>query len=232
MSAVDWTYVSSQLSPPQLYAHLALLLYVLGFLAKDSLVLRGLVLVGTFFYVVYYGTVVDEPLWEAIVGSCAIMAANIYSAIRIIRERSTVGMSQDQLELFAVFNTMNPGNFRRIMSDARVLKVTEDSQILEKGAPVEHLYFIRAGEAVLSRNGKSSTIGPGHFIGELAFLSGAPATASVSVTKGSEVIAWDRTKLHRRMERSPEISNAVLALFNRDLVGKLSVSWPEAPSPP
>lgn len=221
------TDLASYFTPPKLYAQLALLFYVFGFLTRDELVLRGLVLAGTFFYVVYYYTVSDAPLWEAIIGSGLIATANIYSGILIMRERSTWGMSPEMAALYGRFATLSPGHFRRIMKNSVWKAYEVDTPLLAEGQPVTQLYYLRSGHARLERKGKVSTVEQGHFLGELGFLRGSAASASVIICEGAELIIWERDQLKRIMTKSPEISNAIVALFNQDLAGKLSISWPE-----
>lgn len=217
----------AQLTPPRVYVHLALLFYVLGFLTRDELILRAQVLAGTLFYILYYYFISDVPLWEAILGSLAIAAANIYSSIVIIRERSTFGMNAADRALFEKFHTLRPGHFRRIMKQATRWKVSEDTVLLTVDTPVHKLFYIHAGTVEISRAGKTATVESGHFLGELAFLKNTPASATVTAKPGAEVIMWDQATLKTIMAKSPTISNAILALFNADLATKLLASWPE-----
>ncbi|MEM7599506.1 MAG: cyclic nucleotide-binding domain-containing protein [Pseudomonadota bacterium] len=219
--------VVAQLTPPRVYVHLALLFYVIGFLTRDELILRAQVLAGTLFYILYYYFIADVPLWEAILGSVAIAAANIYSSIIIIRERSTIGMSATEKALYEKFHTLRPGHFRRIMKKAEWLHVDADTVLLEKDRAVDKLYYVRTGDVELSRGGKTAMLESGHFLGELAFLKGTTASATVTAKDGAEVIIWDQTTLKKIMEKSPVISNAIVALFNEDLATKLLASWPE-----
>ncbi|MEM7732477.1 MAG: cyclic nucleotide-binding domain-containing protein [Pseudomonadota bacterium] len=217
----------AQMTPPRVYVHLALLFYVVGFLTRDELILRIQVLAGTVFYILYYYFISDIPLWEAIWGSLAIAAANIYSSVIIIRERSTLGMSAEDRALFAKFHTLRPGHFRRIMKKAERIRLAEDTLLLERDVPVDKLFFVHSGEVEIRRGTKSAILKNGHFLGELAFLKGTPASATVTAKPGAEVVMWDQETLKKIMEKSPTISNAILALFNADLATKLLASWPE-----
>ncbi|MEM6588292.1 MAG: cyclic nucleotide-binding domain-containing protein [Pseudomonadota bacterium] len=217
----------AQLTPPRVYVHLALLFYVLGFLTRDELILRVQVLAGTVFYILYYYFISDIPLWEAIWGSLAIAAANIYSSYIIIHERSTFGMSASERALFENFHTLRPGHFRRIMKKAERRQITEDTVLLTRDAPVDKLFFVYSGDVEISRGTKSAILEQGHFLGELAFLKGTAASATVVAKPGAEVIIWDQATLKKIMDKSPTISNAILALFNEDLATKLLASWPE-----
>lgn len=217
----------AQLTPPRVYVHLALLFYVLGFLTRDELILRVQVLAGTIFYILYYYFISDVPLWEAIWGSLAIAAANIYSSYIIIYERSTLGMSASERVLFENFHTLRPGHFRRIMKKAERWQVVEETVLLTREEPVDKLFFVHSGDVEIRRGAKSAVLEQGHFLGELAFLKGTPASATVTAKPGAEVIMWDQATLKTIMDKSPTISNAILALFNEDLATKLLASWPE-----
>ena len=219
--------VATQLTPPTVYVHLALLFYVIGFLTRDELWLRVQVLTGTFFYILYYYFISDAPLWEAILASLAIAAANLYSSFIIIRERSTLGMSSEDIALYQKFHTLKPGHFRKVMKTAQRAHLSADTVLLDMNQNVDKLFYIPSGEVQISRGGKTAAVKDGHFFGELSFLKGTPASATVTAKAGADVIMWDQETLRAIMEKSPVISNAIIALFNEDLAAKLAVNWPD-----
>ena len=100
---------------PSLFANGALLFYVIGLLMREGLLLRTFLLAGTGCYLLYYFTIADTPLWDAIYASTCIAIANVYSILRSVMDRSTIGMSHDYKELYGHFPTLTPGQFRRIM---------------------------------------------------------------------------------------------------------------------
>lgn len=223
------------LKPPEIFVHLALVSYVLGFLVRGELMLRALILAGSGFYIIYYYTVADVPLWEAIFGTVAIIAANIYSSIRIIKERSTVGMNQEHLQTYQAFNTLRPGEFRRLMKHSTKRIYDQDTVLFERGAELDKLYFIQDGIVCIERDGRQSEIGAGDFIGELAFVRGTPTSASVMAKKYAVLLEFNSVDVQQLMNKSSSMSNAIIALFNRDMATKLAVSWPDkseaAPDP-
>ena len=210
-----------------MFVHLALLFYVLGFLVRDELLLRGLILIGTGFYILYYFFAANAPLWDAIFASGVIGSVNILMIGIIIRERSTIGMSAEDLALFQKFPTLSPGQFRRIMSCADWRNAEDRIEICQEGRAPEHLYFVASGDVTLNRNGRQVPGAAGSFIGEISFLLDRGASATVTLGPGAHYVAWPRAELRRMMRRSPALSNALTALFNRDLAGKLSVSLPD-----
>lgn len=218
----------SYLFSADIFVQMALLFYVLGLLARNELLLRGLLLIGTCCYILYYYFVTDEPLWSAIWTSSAIGTTNLVMMLIIVREKSTIGMAPEMLELYRSFPTLNPGQFRKIMKNADWITAESDTQLCTQNAVPDYLYLVTAGEIVLRRDGRDVCIGAGNFIGEISFLINCPATADVIAPKGVGYVRWDRDHLVAQMKKSMRLSNAISALFNKDIAQKLSVSWPTA----
>lgn len=218
----------SYLFSAAILVHLALVFYVLGLLVRNELLLRSLLLIGTGFYIAYYYYIADTPLWEAIYTSSAIAIANIFMMVVIIREKSTLGMSPEMLKLYESFPTLHPGQFRQVMRKADWVTAKDDTVICQEGKRPDHLYLVSSGQMLLSRRDREVPIDAGNFIGEISFLIGGPASATVIAPKGSEYVRWERENLTRIMDKSPRLSNALAAMFNKDIARKLSVSWPEA----
>ena len=209
------------------FVQLALLFYVLGFLTRNELYLRLLLLAGTCFYILYYYFVTDTPLWDAIWTSAVIGVTNLALILVILRERTTVGMSKDMLKLYQSFPTLYPGQFRKIMKRADWITAAEDTEICTQGETLANLYLVSQGNVSIRRGDKIVSIGAGNFLGEISFLTGGAASATVTAAKGTQYVRWERLQLTQLMERSPRLSNALRALFNQDIARKLAVSWPE-----
>jgi hypothetical protein len=219
---MDFSYLSSAGA----FVQMALIFYVLGLLARNELLLRGLLLTGTCCYILYYYFVSDEPLWDAIWTSSVIGLTNLIMMLVILREKSTIGMAPEMLNLYRSFPTLNPGQFRKIMKHADWITAEIDTRLCTQNMRPDYLCLVSSGDMILSRDGRDVSIGPGNFIGEISFLIDGPATAGVIAPKGVEYVRWNRDQLAAQMNKSIRLSNAISALFNRDIAQKLSVSWP------
>lgn len=208
------------------FVHLATLCYVLGLLTRNELVLRMFLLIGTGFYILYYYYISEAPLWEAIATSVLIGSANIPVIYRIFRERSTFGMTEEMLRLYASFPNFNPGQFRRLIAEGNIVHDSDARVILEQGRAPEKLYLTISDGFMVSRGAQHADIGPGNFLGEISFLLGGPATADVSARKGSSFVVWETTRLRKLMDNNQAIANALSVLLNKDVAGKLAVSFP------
>ncbi len=210
------------------FVHLAVLCYMLGLLTRKELVLRGFILLGSLFYILYYFYIAESPLWEAIGASILIAAANLPVIFRIFRERSTFGMSADMLSLYRSFPNFNPGQFRQIMSKAEIVNQSEDTLLLHQGVQPAQLFLTISDGFMLERDTQNAELGPGNFLGEISFLLGGAATATVVAKPGSSYVAWDLGELHYMMANSPSMANAVSVLLNKDIARKLAISFPTA----
>lgn len=213
-------------SSPVSFVHIATLCYILGLLTRKELVLRMFLLTGTAFYILYYYYIADSPLWEAIGTSVLIGSANFPVIYRIFRERSTFGMSDEMLTLYRSFPNFNPGQFRKMMAQADIVRDCPETQILQDGVIPGRMFLTITDGFRIEREAQSAEIGPGNFLGEISFLLDGPATANVVAKPGSSYVVWETFKLRRLMESSHPMANAITVLLNKDLARKLSVSFP------
>ena len=60
------------------------------------------------------------------------------------------------------------------------------------------------------------------FIGEMSFVSGKPASATVTATGRVRLLEWPRARLSALLDRSPEIRIAFQSILGVDMAAKLS----------
>lgn len=212
------------------FVHLAALSHILAMLTRKELLLRALLLLGTSFYILYYYFITSAPLWEAMATSALIGSANLIVIYRIIRERSTLGMSGEMLSLYRSFPNFNPGQFRRMMALAEIVTLTDRSVLLRQGVAPAYLYLTTSDGFALQRDHNTAPLGPGNFLGEISFLLDGTATATVTAEPQSTFVAWDLGKLKHMMESSPQMANAITVLLSKDIARKLAISFPTTPS--
>lgn len=129
---------------------------MLGLLARNELVLRGLLLTGTGFYILYYYFISDTPLWDAILTSLIIGIANLIMIAVIIRGKSTLGMSLEMTKSYQSFPTLHPGQFRTLMKCADWITVEETVKICTQGVRPDYLCLVSNGCVVLRRDDKDA----------------------------------------------------------------------------
>lgn len=204
----------------------AFIFYSLGFLARDELWLRCLLLTGTGFYLLYYYNIEETPLWDAIITSGILGAINLGMIILLVFERTTFAMDEQTAKTYTSFDTLSPGQFRKVMKLATTVQVQIDTKLSDQNAPIDHLYLVTDGGAKVEKSGTANVLSAPLFLGEIGFLLDGKASASVTVQQGGTYTYWAATDLRKLMDGAPAIRNAMIALFSRDLAEKLGRSAP------
>lgn len=206
----------------------ALAFGILAFLLRDELRLRLLYICSLNLYILYYYFAAEAPLWAPIFANGALIAANLLMIGIIVTERSTIGMSAADREFFRSFPLMKPGQFRVLRRVSR--DVEGPVTMVTQGAPVTELFFICEGRAEVDKSGQRFPIGPDCFVGEVAFISGTPASATVHLEEGARAVCWSHADLTRLFRRKPSLRVALLAHLNEDLARKVAASSQPAPA--
>ena len=204
--------------------HIAMLGYVAGFILKNQIGLRSLVLFATCFYIAYYYYHPETPLWGAIFASLMILLANLIGLSRILYGRMKLAMPADQVAIYDAMAGLQPGEFRKLMSLGEVRTTERETRLTTEGETPDHLYFIAEGAPVAEKGGRRFDVPPRHFIGEISFVLGTAATATVRLPAGGRYVMWDKDKLRRAFARSPELERGFEALLSRDMASKVSTS--------
>ena len=204
----------------------AFIFYSLGFLARDELWLRCLLLTGTCFYLLYYYNIEETPLWDAIITSGILGAINLGMIVLLVFERTTFAMDEQTANTFNSFDTLSPGQFRKIMKLATTVHVENDTRLSDQNHPIDHLYLVTDGAAKVEKSGTANVLSAPLFLGEIGFLLDGKASASVTVQQGGTYTYWAASDLRELMDATPAIRNAMIALFSRDLAEKLGRSAP------
>jgi len=201
--------------------HVGALIFLIAYLVRDQILLRALIVIGTIFYIAYY-LLMPEPLWSALAWNSLFVLINCVMIFLIYADRAKFSMSEDEEKLFGLFNTLSPGEFRKLMKISEWVVAEEKMLITKLDEVPNKLYFILEGHAEVNRINNSFTIGPGVFIGELAFLTKNTATADVNLMRHSKSIYWETNRLMGLLTRNPQMKIAFDALLNKDLAAKLS----------
>lgn len=209
-----------------LLVYIAFLLDLLGFLARDELWWRSLMLGASAFYLVYYYAVTDVPLWDALYTNGFLALVNLAMIVVVIVERTTFSMSTETANLYRAFPMLTPGQFRRLLRAAHFSRHDEPVQLTSEGHRPDHLWFLVDGQLDLSKAGQAAVIEGPQFVGEIAYLTGDPASATVTARAGAQTLRWTPAALDRLIRRSPNLQAGLVAHFNLDLARKVAASQP------
>lgn len=202
--------------------HAAALISVAALTCRDQIVLRGLLVVSTILYIVYYFVVPEVLLWDAIFWTVVNLGVNLLMMTKLVLARTQFRLSADERRLFAAFGSLSPGEFRALMKIATWRRAETTQILLREGAPVETIYYVLDGAPRISRGGRSFTTRPQSFVGEIGFLKQVPATATVTVEAGSCYVEFPAKALSALQLRRPMIKVAIDSLLAVDMAAKMA----------
>ena len=201
--------------------HIGSFLLLLAYLVRDQILLRAVIILGTIFYIVYY-IFMEAPLWSALLWNVSFVVINLIMIVVIYSDKTSFVMSEKEAKLYQVFYTLSPGEFKKLLKIADWFDGSSEEKITTEGEIPSRLYFIINGEALIARDDKKFIVGPNIFIGELAYLTKKPATATVKLTDKVVGISWKTTSLTKLLASNPQMKIAFDGLLNQDLAAKLA----------
>lgn len=116
-----------------------------------------------------------------------------------------------------------PDGFHTLLRKGRWAIAKPGDVLTKQGAPVAELLFIRSGSGVVRIDEEQvGALRPNQFVGEMSFLSGDMASATVEVTETVKYIAWSKDDLKQLFAGDgQDLEHAMQATMNLDLVDKL-----------
>jgi hypothetical protein len=209
-------------SPHYAWAHWPYALLVLSMLMREMVWLRTIAIVAGVSRIFIRATILYDPV--TVVWESALVLINIGQLVLIWWDKQHRHADEHEALLAT---TLLPGlsgrGVRRLMKLARWRTVEAETTLLTEGQQVGELLFVADGAARIERQGGLVAIcSRGDFVGEMSFVSGDPATATVVADRPMRVASFDAPTLKARLAEDRELRHALEASFNRNLIGKLS----------
>jgi hypothetical protein len=211
-------------SPHFAWAHWPYALLVLSMLMRDIVWLRAIAIVAGVSRIFIRATILYDPVtvaWET-----ALVLINIGQLLLIWWDKGHSHANEDEALLAT---TIMPGQsgraVRRLIGLAQWRSVGEGTVLLKEGQAVNELLFVADGAARIERGGALVAIcSRGDFVGEMGFVSGNAATATVVADRPMRIASFDAAALKTSLSGDKDLRHALEASFNRNLIGKLNRS--------
>jgi CRP-like cAMP-binding protein len=149
------------------------------------------------------------------------------NALRIahyeLRERKARFSDRDEHFRKAVLDGLSQPQARALIDYGNWVNGKAGERLMTEGEPTTHLFFLHQGAAEASLDG--SPVGmcmPGDLIGDATAISGAPATASVTLTEPSELWCIWSDELRKYLTLHPSVRSVLERGLNAALRDKLS----------
>ena len=203
--------------------HAAYTLGILSFMLKDMLWLRAITVVAASLCVVYNYAAPALPMWTPIYWNTALVAINIIQIGIIFYDRREIVLDEKERWLYTtVFPNFSLADFKRLMQAASWNSKEDGDTLIVEGQEDSNLLLIAKGKCqVCLPEGPVAELLNGEFIGEMSFLSGKSASATVSTVGKVDYISWDRSKLNKLFFKSPSLHNSIKSAISHQLTEKI-----------
>ena len=201
------------------------LILALSYLVTNLFWLRALAVAALGLEGIYFYFASSPPLWVGIAWAVVFVAINLVQLLLMARERFSVRLSAGDHKIRReVFAEMTPLQFHRLLKIGAWRDLSEGAALTRQDRPVPELILIAQGRAaVLLDSQPVATVGGGSFVGEMSFLSGGGATATVVALSPLRLFVVAKPELCRLLKSDPCTEAALLKAIGRDLTLKLSL---------
>lgn len=203
--------------------HLASVLTMAAYLLKDILWLRLLTILSCFAGIAFNFIVPSTPLWTIIYWNILFAVINIVQVAIIIKQRSSVDFTDEEKELHdTLFKNFAPFEFMKLMRVGKWLEAKQGEILATEQKPIDSVMLIYNGLVGVESNGKElAQLRDGNFIGEVSFIAGGAATATVRALRPTRYVSWPKEAIKQLLNRNPSMKFAMQALLSTDLTKKL-----------
>ncbi len=214
--------MARMMDPSHLLTHLPYALLVISMLMNDMGWLRAIAIAAGVIRIINRAFFEIDPIivfWEVI-----FVGVNVVQLLILWYYAKRHRFSEDEQRFAAL---MPPGvdrrTIRRLLRLARLRHAAEGERLTHEGKPVTELMFIADGVMQIEQGGSIVAVcGPGDFVGEMSFVTGAPASATAIAAKPTRYLAFEQDRLHAAIEADNDLRQALDASLNHNLVGKLA----------
>ena len=210
-----------------LAAHAASILTAIAYLVKDILWLRVLTTFACVAGIIFNYYVHSTPLWVVIYWNLLFLVINLVQIAIIMKERREVSFTEEEKELYdTLFKNFAPFEFMKLLRVGNWLEAKKDEVLIVEAKELANGMRIYNGIVGVEADGQLLTqLKDGSFIGEMSFITGGAATATVRAIVPTRYLSWSKADLSRLFQRNPSMRFAMQTVLSTDLTKKL-MHWP------
>lgn len=215
-----------ELTLVEFIGHLAFLLTAISFYLKDILLLRFLAIISALVGIGYNYFLPVGPLWLPIFWLGVFTAINLWRIVGILTERYSIQFNEHEQELYeTIFKDFSPVEYMKLIRIAEWRDAAEGLVFASEGEAVDGLRLLFSGEVSVARDGNEiGRARDGALIGEMSFIQGGVASATVTAAVPCRYVFWPEEALRGLLRRNPNIDVAMKHVFSLDLTRKLTGS--------
>ena len=208
--------------------NISYILIALSYMVTSMTWLRLLAMAGLAAEGLYFYLASSPPLWVGIAWTLVFLIINLFQVARLLIEKFSVRLSTEEKLLHeAAFSTLNSVQFHRMLCAGKWELLPVDTVLTLIHQPVAQLFILTSGvAAVMVNNAHVANIGPGGIVGDMSFLTGKPATATVIIQKEARAFTIDQATLTQLIQKFEDMRDPIHCALGMELLTKVISSRP------
>lgn len=202
--------------------HVSYTLIAVSYWLTNIFWLRVTAVVGLAFEIVYFrfsgGNMHTGIGWDVI-----FILINLYQIYCLLDEKRRLASLQDvHLLRQGAFAGLEDAHLSRLVQAGGWKDFAAGEVLTREGSTVSNLTLICRGDATVEAGGsRVASLSDGALVGEMAFATGHPASATVTLTQPTRAFVFDMAKLSHLAENDESVAGAIHRIVGRDLAAKL-----------
>jgi hypothetical protein len=205
--------------------HISYLLIAISYWLTDIFWLRVVAVVGLSLEILYFwhsgGDLRTGIGWDLI-----FILINLYQLYRLVKDRLALRLPEGDRELLrSVLTGLDDSQIARLLSVGAFYNLANGTTLAMENEALKTMFFVCSGHARVMIGGRVvSRLEKGSFVGEVAFLTDKPATATVIAEDDMRALAFDGNVLRQFFHKETEVAGLIYQLLGRELANKIKVS--------
>jgi CRP-like cAMP-binding protein len=210
-------------SSNEMFGHVAYACLALSYILTNIFWLRVTAVIALFLEIFYFhfsgGDLITGIGWSVL-----FILINIYQIYWLVRERMSLKLPEAEAPLLrAALAGLDDAQISRILKAANWKDSVPGDVLTRQHQPVDALYFLCSGLVNVGVDGHVvARLERGAFVGEIAYLTRSPATATVVVREPSRILAFSRESLAKVVAADSHINGIIHQMLGRDLAMKMA----------
>jgi Cyclic nucleotide-binding domain len=202
--------------------HLAFVLLAISYLLTGMVWLRCLAIAGLAGLILTL-QIFDIPPEAATLWLVLLVVINAWQLLQIYRDKQNLRLPPEDADLLrSALAGLSDDDISRLLKAADWKDFQPGDILTRQDAPLDTLYFMCSGRAIVEVDKTFVTyLEKGSFIGEIAYLTGNPATARVTIDEPARVLAFSKMKMAKVVAGDEHINGILYQLLGRDLAMKM-----------
>ena len=205
--------------------HISYAVLAISYCLTNIYWLRVAAVIGLAFEIIYF-SMTSTNLYTGIGWGLIFIVINGYHLVLLTRDQFSLKLGKaDRMLLTAALQGLCNAQIARVLRTGTWREIPCGTRLMIEGQAVGELYFIQNGSMTVQVRGiHVAELGPGALVGEIAFLMGNAATATVTANGDVRLVAFNRDRLLACCQNDKQVAAAMHRLIGHDLAAKISRS--------